>query len=116
MKTVAEHIDTSRAQFSALSTSRMKTVPQSLAVNILSRAGRAFDEVARCLAKGDQLSARNAVEYWQTVVCADDAEEIRGANPPPQQVRFPPSPFLLRSEGNGRQSHLVNQQPNARFL
>ena len=57
----------------------MKTVPQSLAVNILSRAGRAFDEVAQCLAKGDQLGARNAIEYWQIVVCADDAEEIRGA-------------------------------------
>ena len=57
----------------------MKTVPQSLAINILSRAGRAFDEVAQCLAKGDQLGARNAIEYWQTVVCADDAEEIRGA-------------------------------------
>ena len=57
----------------------MKTVPQSLAVNILSRAGRAFDEATRCLARGDQLGARNAIEYWQTVVCADDAEEIRGA-------------------------------------
>ena len=57
----------------------MKTTPQALAINILSRAGRAFDEVAQCLAKGDQLGARNAIEYWQTVVCADDAEEIRKA-------------------------------------
>ena len=57
----------------------MRTVPQALAINILSHAGRAFDEVAQCLAKGDQLGARNAIEYWQTVVCADDAEEIRGA-------------------------------------
>ena len=55
------------------------TVPQRLAVGILSRAGRTFDEVVQCLAKGDQLGARNAVEYWQTVVCADDAEEIRKA-------------------------------------
>ena len=35
--------------------------------------------MAQCLVTGDQKGARNALEYWQTVVCADDAEEIRKA-------------------------------------
>lgn len=57
----------------------MKTVPQSLAVNVLSRAGRSIEEIATCFAKGDYVGVKNAIEYWQMVVCADDAEEIRKA-------------------------------------
>lgn len=57
----------------------MKTVPESLAINILSRAGKSFDEIVKCLSVGDFNGARNAIEYWQCVVSRDDAEEIRKA-------------------------------------
>lgn len=57
----------------------VKFIPRDIAVNILSRAATSFDEVKTCICKGDYNGARNAIEYWQTVVCSDDAAEINNA-------------------------------------